>query len=139
MPGSTISPIPPQVGSPEAEIGNTAAGGDPHLRSLQELKDYRIQAADDRIGHIEDGIIDLERWHIRYLVLDTRNWLPGGKHVLLEPKWFSSFDYQGRRALVELSGETLSSAPGFEPDEHGAPSHQDEKAIHDHVDRRPSR
>ncbi len=49
---------------------------DPHLRSTRDVTGHHIQAADGEIGHVEDFIIDVEAWAIRYLVVDTRNWWP---------------------------------------------------------------
>src|SRR6185503_16405322 len=60
--------------------------GDPHLRSAKEVMGYHIHAQDDEIGHVEDLIVDEQDWAVRYLVVDTRNWLPG-KKVLLAPQW----------------------------------------------------
>src|ERR1044071_4192956 len=53
--------------------------GDLHLRSAANVTGYHIEARDGEIGHVEDFIIDAETWEIRYMVVDTRNWLPGKK------------------------------------------------------------
>ena len=52
---------------------------DPHLRSTNNVSGYNIQAIDGEIGNVEDFIIDEETWAIRYLIINTRNWLPGKK------------------------------------------------------------
>ena len=59
---------------------------DLHLRSTREVTGYRIQAIDGSIGHVEGFIVDCETWSIRYVVIDTRNWLPG-KKVLVATQW----------------------------------------------------
>ena len=46
---------------------------------MYDVGGHDIQATDGEIGHVEDFIIDDETWAIRYLVIDTRNWWPGGK------------------------------------------------------------
>jgi hypothetical protein len=38
---------------------------------------YHIQATDGEIGHVEDFFADDQYWTLRYLLVDTRNWLPG--------------------------------------------------------------
>lgn len=43
-----------------------------------------IRASDGDIGSVVDFYFDDERWTIRYLVVDTGNWLPGRK-VLISP------------------------------------------------------
>jgi len=47
---------------------------------------YHIHATDGEIGHVEDFMVDDEIWAIRFLVVATRNWLPG-KKVILSPRW----------------------------------------------------
>lgn len=51
-----------------------------HLRGEAADNDHPevfsyIQASDGEIGHIEDFVIDDETWTIRYLIVDTRNWV----------------------------------------------------------------
>ena len=47
-----------------------------HLRSLKEIKGYRIHARDGEIGHVDDFILDDDTWALRHVVVDTGNWLP---------------------------------------------------------------
>ena len=55
--------------------------GDPHLRSVKEVSGYYIRASDGDIGHLADFIVDTDEWSVRYVVVDTRNWLPGRKRL----------------------------------------------------------
>jgi hypothetical protein len=88
--------------------------GDPHLRSVSEVTHYSIQALDDQFGHITDLILDDETWSIRYLVADTRNWLPG-KKVLLAPQWLAWLSWSEGRVYVDLDRETVKRAPEYHP------------------------
>jgi len=36
-----------------------------------------LHAADGDIGRVHDLYFDDRRWTVRYLVVDTRHWLPG--------------------------------------------------------------
>jgi hypothetical protein len=58
---------------------------DSNLRSTAEVVGYNIQANDGAVGHVEDFCFD-GSWRIRYVVVDTGNWLPGRK-VLISPGW----------------------------------------------------
>jgi len=58
-----------------------------HLRSYKEFKGYDIEASDGKIGHVEDFILKDKTWALRYVVVDTLNWLPGGKKVILSLNW----------------------------------------------------
>jgi hypothetical protein len=47
------------------------------LHSIKELKGYVIAAEDGEIGRCKDFLFDDRHWAIRYMVVDTRKWLPG--------------------------------------------------------------
>lgn len=91
--------------------------GNPDLRSLNEVTGYRIHARDDEVGHVEDLIVDDDQWIIRYLVVDTRNWLRGRK-VIIPPHWVARFDWKEKVAHVDLTREQIKHSPEYEP---GAP------------------
>ena len=76
--------------------------GDLHLRSAAHVTGYHIEATDGEIGHVEDFIIDDETWEIRYIVVDTRNWLPG-KKVLIAPRWIDRVSWNDSKVYVSLS------------------------------------
>ncbi len=85
------------------------------LRSAQEVMGYHIQATDDDVGHVEDYVVDLDTWIIRYLVIDTRNWLPGGKKVLISPAWAEHVDWHRRRVIFSLASDHIEKSPEFDP------------------------
>lgn len=87
-------------------------GWDPHLRSTHEVSGYHIQATDGEIGHIEDFVIDDETWAIRYLIVDTRNWLPG-KKILIAPQWIDRVSWGESKVFIELPRETIQQAPEY--------------------------
>ena len=88
--------------------------GDDHLRSVDEVTGYHIQATDDEIGHVENFIIDDKTWIIRYMVVDTRNWLPGRK-VLVTPVWITSVDWAESKVSVDLTREQVKDSPEYDP------------------------
>ncbi len=52
---------------------------------LQNLQHYTIGANDGEVGQVETVYFDDESWTVRYLVVDTGNWLSGRK-VLISPR-----------------------------------------------------
>jgi sporulation protein YlmC with PRC-barrel domain len=88
--------------------------GDPHLRSTMKVKGYNIHATDGEIGHVEDYIIDDEKWNLCFLVVDTRNWLPGRK-VLILPHWIKRIDWDESNVYVNLPKETIKNSPEYDP------------------------
>ncbi|MGK0189797.1 MAG: hypothetical protein ACI9R3_005615 [Verrucomicrobiales bacterium] len=87
-----------------------------HIRSAEEIIGYDIAATDGEIGHVEDFIADTHQWRLRYLVIDTRNWLPGRK-VLIDIDWLNGIDWSVRKASVGLTMEQIKDAPEFRADE----------------------
>lgn len=85
---------------------------DPHLRNTVEVSGYHIQGTDGPVGHIADFVVDEQTWMIRYLVVDTRNWLPG-KHVLVAPSRVDEIDGHQRKARLLLPRETIRHSPQY--------------------------
>ncbi|NJK86126.1 MAG: PRC-barrel domain containing protein [Bacteroidales bacterium] len=88
---------------------------DPNLRSTKDVSGHNIQATDDTIGHVEDFIIDDEDWAIRYIVVDTKNWLPG-KNVLVSPEWIDRISWPETKVFVNLSRDLIKKAPEYKSD-----------------------
>jgi hypothetical protein len=88
--------------------------GNPHLRSMVEVCGYPIQAMDGEIGHVEDFVVDDRDWTIRYLVIDTGNWLPSRK-VLVPPLWMDHLSWNEKKAHVSLERDLIRDAPKYDP------------------------
>ncbi len=86
----------------------------PHLRSTKEVLGYHIQATDGGIGHVEDFVTEDDVWVVRYMVVNTRNLLPG-KDVLIAPTWVKRVNWAERMVEVDLSQETIQNSPEFDP------------------------
>lgn len=112
VPPPGYAPVPPTEpgadGRPREE-----ERGDPHLRSGREIEGYHIAAEDGSIGHVEDYLID-HGWHMRYLVIDTRNWLPG-RRVVVAPDWVRRIDWAAREVEVDLTRDQIRNSPEYDP------------------------
>ena len=103
--------LPPQDAAPLEEKDSW----DPHLYSVRDITGftgYAVAAGDGDIGHLADVVVSDEDWAIRYLVVDTRDWLPG-KHVLLPPQW-TKVDWENASVSVELTRDAIKAAPGYD-------------------------
>ena len=87
---------------------------DSHLRSTKDVVGYHIQASDDSFGHVEDFLVDDESWAIRYLVIDTRNWVPASKRVLVATKWIDRVEWTDSKVHTQLSKDAIRSAPAYD-------------------------
>ena len=83
---------------------------DPHLRSTHHVHGYHVEAADGDVGVVCDFIIDDDTWAIRYLVIDTQNWMEG-RHVLLSPRWIERVSWSKSSIVVSLSRESIEQSP----------------------------
>jgi uncharacterized protein YrrD len=86
---------------------------DPNLRSSSEVSGYNVQAEDGEIGHVADFIINNETWRVRYLIIDTKSWWPGGE-VLLPPQWAKRVSWNDHKVFVTLGRETIKQAPEYD-------------------------
>ena len=109
------TPLPLSVGEVfvEQESSVSERRDDPHLRSAREVTGYHIHATDGEIGHVEDFIIDDEDWGIRFLVVDTRNWLPG-KQLLLSPQSIRRVEWDESSVYFNLTRESIKNSPEFD-------------------------
>ncbi len=107
---------PPMTENDKARLLHEPEDGDAHLRSVREVTGYGIQASDGDIGHVEDFILDDAGWDIRFMVVDTRDWLPGRK-VLIAPPWIETVRWSSREVAVNLPRETVKNSPEYDPSE----------------------
>jgi hypothetical protein len=83
------------------------------LRSVQKLTGVAIKATDGPVGQITDLYFDDESWVIRYVVVDTTNWL-GGRKVLISPYAMGQPDWAGETLPVFVTKEQVRNSPGID-------------------------
>ena len=104
---------PQQISENEASRKREHSHDDVHLRSSVKVVGYDIQATDESIGHVTDFVLDDASWAIRYLVVDTRNWWPGGKKVLVATRWINNISWETSTVRVSLTREQIKNSPGY--------------------------
>jgi uncharacterized protein YrrD len=130
-----ISPPDPRIFEAEEALRRVEArraSADAHLRSSKVVLGHRIEASDDALGHVEDFLFDERTWAIRYLVIDTRNWLHG-KHVLVSAEWIRTVSWSDRTLSVALTRREIEESPEYDPGR--APSPEYERVLHGHYSR----
>ena len=91
------------------------------LHRLSRIQGFHMRASDGPMGHVDDFIVDEETWQIRYLVVDTSNWL-GGKWVAISPTSVTKIEWPERRVYVALTKDEIRNSPTL--DEAQVPSHE---------------
>ena len=95
-----------------AWIGMPSPLRDCHLRSVETVTGYHIEATDGEIGHVCGFVVDDETWAIRFLEVATRNWWPG-KKVLISPAWIKSVSWEESKVYVDLTREAIQNGPPY--------------------------
>lgn len=99
------------------------------LRSAKELTGYVIAAEDGEVGRVHDFLLEDATWTLRYMVADTRKWLPGRK-VLISPIALGEPEWRAGRFPVRLTQAQIEASPDL--DEHAPVSRQYEIWYHKH-------
>ncbi len=81
------------------------------LYSIKDTMDYDLQAIDGEIGKILDFYVDDRQWSVRYVVADTRNWLPG-RRVLIPVDALLQPDHEKRLFNLSITREAVKNSPG---------------------------
>ncbi len=83
------------------------------LKSMKHLLGYQLEAKDGLMGEVKDFYFDDRMWGIRYLVVDTGNWLPG-RLVLVSPKSLGTPDWTTQRFPIHLTKEQIENSPDID-------------------------
>jgi hypothetical protein len=98
------------------------------------INDYTIMANDGQLGTISDFLFDDANWSVRWLVVDTGNWLSGRK-VLLPTHVLGHLDPERHDFSVELTMQQVKDSPDIDTDR--PVSRQMETNLCDHYGWRP--
>ena len=79
------------------------------------INGYAIEASDGRLGTVSDFLFEDTSWMIRWLVVDTGNWLSGRK-VLLPPSVLEQPDAGRRQFPVKLTVQRVKDSPDVDTD-----------------------
>lgn len=85
------------------------------LSRFQEIQGWELGARDGHIGRCHDLLFDDTDWAIRYLVADTRAWLPGRK-VLISPLAAETPEKTTGTLALTLTKDQIRNAPPLDSD-----------------------
>ncbi len=84
-------------------------------RTIKNLMGFTMGATDGEIGKVKDFYFDDETWTIRYLVVETGNWLSNRK-VLISPEALLHGDWANETFPVNLTKEQIEKSPDIDTD-----------------------
>jgi len=71
---------------------------------------FHVEATDGGIGHVDDFLVD-QTWNVRYLVVDTSNWI-GGDSVLVPSAAIERVvDPPNKKIYVKLTRAEVAACP----------------------------
>lgn len=82
-------------------------------RSVGSLIGYSIGATDGELGKVKEFYFDDKTWTIRYLIVETGNWLQGRK-VLISPEALLTPDWENEIFPVNLTEEQIKNSPDID-------------------------
>jgi hypothetical protein len=99
------------------------------LRKAVGINDCTIIASDGRLGYVTDLLFDDASWLVRWVVVDTGNWLPN-RTVLLPASILGHLDQKENSFAVRLTMQEVRDSPEIET--HQPVSRQMEGTLYDH-------
>ncbi|MGX5689488.1 PRC-barrel domain-containing protein [Arcticibacter tournemirensis] len=99
------------------------------IRSIQSLINNRIAATDGEVGKVKDMYFDDQTWRLRYLVVETGNWLFGRK-VLISPVALGEPDWDAGFFPANLTTDQVKNSPDVNSEK--PVSRQEEADLHNH-------
>ena len=82
------------------------------LHKTSYMSGFHVLATDGEIGHVDDFLVD-ESWNIRYLVVDTSNWI-GGKSVLISTAKLEKIDSPNKKIRVTMTRDAIEHSPSVD-------------------------
>jgi len=80
---------------------------------LSKLRGFHIHALDGEIGHVDDFLFDESTWTVRYLLVDTSNWI-GGRHVLISAASVDAVDVPSGKIHVRMTRDAVTGSPSLD-------------------------
>ncbi len=85
------------------------------LWNALKITGYAIAASDGQIGTVSDLLFDDTSWLVRWLVVDTGNWLSGRK-VLLPSSALGHLDAKEEECSINLTMQQIKDSPDIATD-----------------------
>jgi len=85
------------------------------LNKAKNLAGYTLLARDGEVGKVKEFYFDDHHWTVRYLVVDTGNWL-SGRQVLISPYVITAVNTLEKNFEVALTKKQIENSPSLETD-----------------------
>jgi hypothetical protein len=103
------------------------------LKDGEEILGFKVQAIDGEIGYVQDLMIDLEKWKVSYLVVETGSWFYHDR-VAISTQWVRDILDLDIQLEVDLMRDTIERSP-TPLDESKPWTHAQEQKLYDYYAR----
>lgn len=86
------------------------------IHSLDHMRNRTVVAADGEIGAVADLYFDQDDWTLRYLLVDTGDWL-AGRRVLISPEALQDAGEDDDLIWVNITREQVAQSPHIDPEQ----------------------
>ncbi len=97
--------------------------------NLNSLLADSLEATDGEIGKVKSFYFDDNTWTVRYLVVETGNWL-SGRNVLISPDSIIKDSWEEHTVPVNLTKDQVSNSPDIDTDKPVSRQHEQELFEH---------
>lgn len=78
------------------------------------LLDCELSSDGVGIGRVVDLVYDDVDWTLRYLLVDTSAWWPGGHRVLIGVRWIEAIDVEAKQIRLSVDRAAVRASPPFQ-------------------------
>jgi hypothetical protein len=93
------------------------------LRRMKDMEGYSISALDGVIGEVKDYYFDDVGWVIRYLVVETGDWL-ASRRVLISPAAINGPNWSEKSIPAAITLEQVKNSPPIDTDKPVSRQHE---------------
>ena len=109
LPGVTSpSRIPMENGSQPPQADRENHENFP-LRSTEEVIGYHVYNRTDKIGILDDFLVETDDWRLNYFILKEGNFLHTD-HLQISCQWIKKIDWENSEVLIDLATNVIRNA-----------------------------
>ncbi|SER72148.1 PRC-barrel domain-containing protein [Salipaludibacillus aurantiacus] len=113
--GTTAAPH--DMMNEEAQLLQPEQGDDrTYVHQAKNVTGYTLSVKDETFGKIDDLLIDGSTFQIKYFIVDSRKWFPGGKKVIISPQWIDEIFWDTAQIRIDVTRQQIEDAPEYRPE-----------------------
>ncbi len=102
------------LGSPDVSAEADLAQNENYsVHKAKNVMGYNLSVKNDVFGKVDNFLIDEKTFEIKYFIVDTKKWLPGGKKVLISTKWIDDVEWSVSQMSISVTREQIEEAPEY--------------------------